>query len=311
MSILGQAEAGEVAGFIFFTLLTLGGALVAWRLGFFRKGSVLGPERMSGERQAAWSLLVVMMLGMGAWLGTQIAVATYRQVMLAQAGSEKPFDVSSLTPGDFAFLSTVPGVVAVAVIAASLRMFAPGQRPRLGLSRREFPIGVMKGIGGVFMVLPLVLWVSTLTEWVYRAVEFKHPSAHELLRAMKESGPVVRWLLIVGAVVVAPVVEELLFRGLFQTLLGWAFNNATSRRAAALAETVPPGRLAAGRWMAIVITSLVFAGIHDKWSVPPIFVLALCLGFAYERTGSLWVTMAIHALFNGFQTLFFLLVVAK
>jgi membrane protease YdiL (CAAX protease family) len=45
--------------------------------------------------------------------------------------------------------------------------------------------------------------------------------------------------------------------------------------------------------------------------VPPIFVLALCLGFAYERTGSLWVTMSIHALFNGFQTLFYLMVVAK
>jgi membrane protease YdiL (CAAX protease family) len=311
MSILGQAELGELVGFIVLSLLTLAGVVAAWRLGLFRRGAVCGPDRV-GE-QGGWPLLVVLFLGTSAWLGTQIGLATYKQVMWTREGNEGQFQMKDLTAGDYAFLSTVPGVVAVLVIAVSLRMFAKDQRPRLGVNHNAFPAGVTRGIAGVFLVMPLVLWVSTLTEWVYRAVEFKHPTEHELLRAMKESGPVTRWMLIGGAVLVAPVIEELLFRGLFQTLLVWAFNRAARRRGAGEELASHAGRLsgAAGRWMAIGITSVVFAGIHDKWSVPPIFVLALCLGFAYERTGSLWVTMSIHALFNGFQTLFYLMVVAK
>ena len=50
-----------------------------------------------------------------------------------------------------------------------------------------------------------------------------------------------------------------------------------------------------------------FAIIHPGWTVPVIFVLSLGLGYAYERTGNLWVPLTIHLLFNTLQTTFFLL----
>jgi membrane protease YdiL (CAAX protease family) len=37
---------------------------------------------------------------------------------------------------------------------------------------------------------------------------------------------------------------------------------------------------------------------------PLIFVLSLCLGYAYERTGNLWVPITIHALFNTIETVY-------
>ena len=40
--------------------------------------------------------------------------------------------------------------------------------------------------------------------------------------------------------------------------------------------------------------------------MPPIFLLALCLGYAYERTGNLWTTITMHALFNTTCTLLFI-----
>ncbi len=316
MSILAQATAGDVATLIVLSLLALGSFLVSWRVGLFRRTAVLGPQRVTNEQQGGWPLLVTLIVGTSAWLGTQLSLATYKQAVWTHAGHPGRFDMTNLTAGDYAFLSTVPGLVAVLAIAICLKFFAPAQRPRLGLTRKSFPAGVALGVAAEFLILPVILWVSIITELVYKAIQFKHPAAHELLQAMQETGPVTRWLLIIGAVLVAPVIEELLFRGLFQTLLTWAFNNAARRRFRATDAPPPPppptpDRLALGRWLAILITSVIFAAIHDKWSIPPIFVLAICLGFAYERTGNLWVTMSIHALFNGFQTLFYLLLVAK
>ena len=59
-------------------------------------------------------------------------------------------------------------------------------------------------------------------------------------------------------------------------------------------------------WAAIVVTSALFASVHAMWTWPPIFILSLCLGYAYERTGNLWVPILIHAVFNGVSTLLFL-----
>lgn len=61
------------------------------------------------------------------------------------------------------------------------------------------------------------------------------------------------------------------------------------------------------RWVAIAITALLFALVHPWWMRPQIFCLAICLGYAYERTGNLWTNITIHALFNGMSVLLFLL----
>jgi membrane protease YdiL (CAAX protease family) len=62
----------------------------------------------------------------------------------------------------------------------------------------------------------------------------------------------------------------------------------------------------ASRWIAVIITSAVFALVHPLWTAPLIFLLALCLGYAYERTGSLWVPITMHAMFNISSTFLFL-----
>jgi len=86
-------------------------------------------------------------------------------------------------------------------------------------------------------------------------------------------------LLVVVAVVVAPVVEEVLFRGLFQTTI----RSYVQRP-----------------WPAIVLTAMLFAAIHEDQSHwPSLFVLALGLGYAYEKSGSLLRPIFMHAMFNG------------
>jgi membrane protease YdiL (CAAX protease family) len=302
MSILGQADGGDAALATAIVLVVCCvAAVVGGTLGFYRKEAVLGPERVGGP-QSGWPVLATLLFGTAAWVVPNIALAMYKKSQWASAGGVGEFKID-LRPADYAFVATVPGIIAAVVVFLTLKTFSRDVRPRLGLGARLLPSGIARGVGATLLVVPPVLVVSVLTEVLYKKLQYQHPSEHELLGAMKASAPAVRWMLVAGAVLVAPVAEELLFRGLFQTLLVWAFNNIARAKAA----PATPGRLAAGRWLAILVTAAVFASIHAWWSAPPIFALAIGLGFAFERTGSLWVNMTMHALFNGFQTAIFLM----
>lgn len=88
------------------------------------------------------------------------------------------------------------------------------------------------------------------------------------------------------AVVAAPVTEELIFRGCL-------YGVARSRW---------------GRTAAILFTSALFAAIHGHApSLPGLMILAVGLALVYERCGSLWAPIGMHAAFNGLTIAFALL----
>ncbi len=85
-------------------------------------------------------------------------------------------------------------------------------------------------------------------------------------------------MLVIVAVVLAPVTEEIIFRGVLLPAL-------------------------AGRWgmtTAVVGSSLVFSAIHlVPVAIPAVFLFALVVGWLFVRTRSLWVCILAHALFNA------------
>lgn len=100
------------------------------------------------------------------------------------------------------------------------------------------------------------------------------------------------WLLvftIILMIVIVPITEEFLFRGLLQTWL----------------------KRFCGRLGAIAIASLIFAFAHFAPSqgtgnlelLVSLFILACFLGFIYERQQSLIASIGMHAFFNGFSIL--------
>ncbi|SDH98567.1 type II CAAX endopeptidase family protein [Janthinobacterium sp. YR213] len=84
------------------------------------------------------------------------------------------------------------------------------------------------------------------------------------------------WLLAVG-VLAAPLCEEFIFRGLLQ---------------GGLRRSLPA-------WQAIGIAAALFALVHPPAAMLPVFVLGLCTGIAYERSGALLAPMLTHALYNA------------
>ena len=86
------------------------------------------------------------------------------------------------------------------------------------------------------------------------------------------------WLLVIPIVVIAPIAEEVFFRGV-------VFNALR--------------REATRRW-AYLGSALLFSVIHlSPVTLVPIFLLGLVLARVYERTGSLLAPIVLHATFNG------------
>jgi membrane protease YdiL (CAAX protease family) len=51
-------------------------------------------------------------------------------------------------------------------------------------------------------------------------------------------------------------------------------------------------------WLAVFLTAALFAMVHPWWTWPEIFFLGISLGYVYERTGNLWMSITMHSLFN-------------
>jgi membrane protease YdiL (CAAX protease family) len=204
------------------------------------------------------------------------------------------------------------------------------------------PGGVAWGIVGAAIVLPISFFVAGLTTWIYDRIHFQHPQAHELLLQMNSANGWIRADLVIAATIIAPLFEELLFRGHLQTLIRrvlhprrrhiWPTDAASppaimtqpvlNAAAATPAQpatpdnppiveyATPPMPLPGVRqtWLAILIASMLFTAVHPMWMWPPLFVLAVGLGYAYERTGNLWTCMTMHCAFNSVSTAAYLLI---
>jgi hypothetical protein len=61
------------------------------------------------------------------------------------------------------------------------------------------------------------------------------------------------------------------------------------------------------RWLAVLITAVLFGMMHFNvpQHVPPLIVFGFILGFLYEKTGSLYVPVLVHVLFNGKSLLWY------
>ncbi len=133
--------------------------------------------------------------------------------------------------------------------------------------------------GWLLMCIPLVYLVQSLS-YALSSPDQSPQAIVEFL--LKSSGWQARAAVFGIAVIAAPVTEELIFRGCLYGVL----------------------RKSNGRWPALVISSIVFALIHGHLpSLPGLVILAAGLALVYERCGSLWAPISMHAAFNGLTIL--------
>jgi membrane protease YdiL (CAAX protease family) len=173
-------------------------------------------------------------------------------------------------------------IVPLWMIGASLWVgktaFRHGLERGMGLSARHWICDGMRGIVGFMAVLPVCLALLLLTGWLLsRWPELS--KEHVLLVAVKELSAGWKVGAFVAAAALAPVAEELFFRGVLQSFFRGCLGSP---------------------WVAILLTSFFFSSLHAQASsLPSLFVLSVVLGFLYERSGRLLAPMLVHALFNA------------
>jgi membrane protease YdiL (CAAX protease family) len=156
-----------------------------------------------------------------------------------------------------------------------------------GFSLRSFTYDSSRGMLAYLISLPVILGSG----FIYQLILYKfgyQPSEQAVMSFL--TGDISAWTRLYGilfAVMIAPVAEELLFRGMLLPLL--------ARRLGVVA--------------AVLASSLLFAVMH--FYIPallPLFVVSLACCFAYIYTGSLTTAIVLHAIFNAVNlTLFTLL----
>jgi len=201
--------------------------------------------------------------------------------------------VQKLTPGlqgwQEAFRDNlVMSIGAVVTIAAMMFLAHIHFARRLkgfGLNIKTIFKDFFMAILNLLAVWPLILAAVTVT--IYFAKLFTDQDyqmqQHQQLEMITEYPQLpLRIMIVFVAVVIAPLLEEMMFRGFVQTTIRSFFNIRNSA------------------WPAIAASSVFFAMMHaDPGHWPSLFILGVCLGYSYEKSGSLLRPIFIHLFFNA------------
>ena len=143
-------------------------------------------------------------------------------------------------------------------------------------------VGVFRALGSaaglVVLLLPVIMVVTAVS---YQFLG-EHAEQQEMVKTFREAAKTgkhgIVWQVILTATLIAPITEELLFRGYFYPVL----------------------KRVAGPVPAAIGISLLFGAVHNNAAgFPVLTVLALGITLAYEWSGSILVPMFMHACFNS------------
>ncbi len=134
------------------------------------------------------------------------------------------------------------------------------------------------GVVGFFAVLPPLALAGAALVGLYKWLDLTPTPQPVALLFVETTSKAELTFLMMLALVIAPVFEEVFFRGF----------------------AYPALKQRLGTLPALLLVSAIFAAIHLHLdSAVPLFVLAIGLTLAYEWTGSLMAPITMHALFNA------------
>ncbi len=327
-----------------FSLVISAWLRIATRL--LRGDRVLPDRLIATPSRPPWGSGTVL-LSLLLFLGLSVVVmGVYRSVkrefVPAQAGApalapaaqpaESPAPANPLTALEQVGLTAVVNVLLIPLLPL-LAWFTAGARLRdFGLSRERLGGQLGLGFGAGFFVVPIIYLVQALAGLIWS------PNQHELsVMLERQFSPAAAVLGAVTAVILAPILEEMLFRSILQRWLIALFDDliqaiqgapttasetdpTPTRAAGYLAPTqiepaedatreagnglAPPATAPAAAMLGIALTSFLFGIVHaPQWPAPvPLFLFAAAIGLVYQRTGSLIAAICMHATLNGIST---------
>ncbi len=155
----------------------------------------------------------------------------------------------------------------------------------LGLSTTDLSSNIKQGVKLYLFTLPIIIIAGFIINLIssYYGVT---PDMQDVVRwVLEERSLFILISLVLFGIIVAPVIEEIIFRGFLQTALKNSFG---------------------GRY-AILISAALFAGVHmDLFAFLQIFILGILLGYLYEKTQTIAASIVVHILHNSLTLIFLL-----
>ncbi len=228
-------------------------------------------HRVRGRR---WPMVVAVCLwGVACFVGAQIVVSVVLNTLLVL----RVVSIGNLQTNTASIVvsTIVYALLLVLLLGVPAVLFRwRTSLGNLGLSRpitwSDYPIAIL-GIVVYFALASVVLWMADFLPWVNinqaQEIGIVSPNPSELIQAF------------ILLVVVAPVVEEIIFRGYLY--------GEIRRRGVSF-------------WLTTLIVSVLFGVAHMQWNVGiSIFVLSIVMCVAREKTHSIWPSILMHMLKNG------------
>lgn len=196
-----------------------------------------------------------------------------------------------LNPGDERFLQFLIGTASlqggtILLTHFFLRHHGVGWRQFLGLDRPGLGRIALQALATTALATPLVLILAAGCDQLLRLWQdtIEPQSAVKVMEIALAPGR--RILFILTSVLLAPLAEEILFRGLLYR---------------ALQQQGRPR-------LALLVSSVLFSAIHlNQLAFLPFIVLAVILALLYERTNCLLAPILTHAGFNAINIAYFAL----
>ena len=164
-----------------------------------------------------------------------------------------------------------------------LLLAAGRQRPfrALGLRERRPVARAVTGVTGLLAGFPLIVLAWLLMSLVWRILGWA-PEQQPVLEAARTLSRKAFLVLVFSGVVLAPLTEEILFRGFLYATL----------------------RTHLGPRAAIAVSAAAFAALHGfAFGFLQLFIIGVLLAYLYEKTGSLAASIVAHAANNFYSFL--------
>lgn len=230
------------------------------------------------------------------WFGIVTLITSIAKVLLSNLQDWQNNFLDNLILG-------ISELSAIAVIIFLAKIHFTRRLKGFGLNIKTIVKDFFAAIVNLLAVWPLIVSAMVITIYVgglFWGREYEMQQ-HQQLKLITEHPQLLsRILIVVVAVLVVPLLEEMLFRGLFQTTIRSYIEVFRSLFASPNKAEEERTTDSNGAWPAIVISSGLFTMTHANaghW--PALFVLGVCMGYAYEKSGSLFRPIFIHSFFNA------------
>jgi uncharacterized protein len=231
-----------------------------------------------GAVPAAWNLNLILPVGLFAF-----ACAEFLLFGFSRAFPKIPIQPSANVHALQALFQTL--IVEISLVFAIFyllrRRYVGIWQLGLNTWRREYLRG---GLWAYLSILPVLALIGAFLG-LFQKTLLPKQEIYNLLMGLTSLPVSLLFLVIVG--LIAPLLEEIIFRGF---LFGTLRNSFGPRRS-------------------MVYSSLLFAALHNSLAAfLPIFFLAMVLAYLYEKTGSLWPSIVLHMANNTVTTLLIILI---